>query len=145
MTKWRVYNLHPNGLTHREKFRDEIIEIKAGSYVLMDYEDAVLFRGQFYPMKLTADGGHDPASFKVIKIEQDQPDKHVNEEESYVCHIDGKKFASKAELQAYEEAKYGDLEPFRDESIEKELANQEVAEVTTKKRITKIKSKEAIT
>lgn len=119
--KWRVYNMHPEGLTHREKFRDEMIVIKAGEFTLMDYEDAVLFRGQFFPMKMNAMNQQDPSTFKCIKIEPEVANAKPELTKTYVCHVDGKEFTSKAELEAYVEAKYGQLEPFSDEALDAEL------------------------
>ena len=45
---WRVYNRHPLGYTHKEKFKGDVIEIKAGEFVLMDYFEANEFRGQYF-------------------------------------------------------------------------------------------------
>jgi len=70
MSQWRVYNKHSMGMTHREKFRDEFIEIKAGEFILMDYEDAVQFKGQYFPMKKRPSGEDDPASWKMIQLTQ---------------------------------------------------------------------------
>ena len=123
--KWRVYNMHPQGFTHKEKFRDELLQIKAGEYILMDYEDAVLFRGQYFPMTMDAGGQQDPKSYKVIKIEPDDKSAQTDVKKVYVCHVDGKEFPTPQELEAYVQAKYGDLEPFIDESIEAELDKSE--------------------
>lgn len=131
--KWRVYNMHPEGLTHREKFRDEMIEIKANSYVLMDYEDAVLFKSQYFPMKMNAMNVQDSTTYKVIKIEAEGQVEEKKTELRYVCHVDGKEFSSKAELEAYVNAKYADLEPFRDDSIEEQI-KQEAAIETAKRK-----------
>ena len=132
--KWRVYNMHPGGLTHREKFRDEMVVIKAGGFVLMDYEDAVLFRGQFYPMKVDANNQQDPSTYKCIKIEPESADAKPQLAKTYVCHVDGKEFTSKAELEAYVEAKYGQLEPFSDDALDEEIAKKAAAQEPVKRK-----------
>lgn len=120
MAKWRVWNKHPEGMTHKEKFREELIEIPAGKYVLMDYEDAVQFRGQMTPMKRKPTGEPDPAGYKCIFLE-----KHDGEADTvptkFICHIDGREFPSQALLDAYVKQNYSDAS-FRDEAIEEELA-----------------------
>lgn len=132
--KWRVYNRHPNGLTHKEKFRDDLIEIKAGEFVLMDYEDAVLFRGQFFPMKLDAMNQQTKESYKCIEIKPDgESTAPVLTTKTYVCHVDGKEFPSKAELEAYVEAKYGELETVHDEALDAEIEKQ-AAETQTRRK-----------
>jgi S1-C subfamily serine protease len=122
--KWRVYNRHPNGLTHREKFRDEVIEIRANAYVLMDYEDAVRFKGQFFPMKKNAQGAPDPEGFKVIEL---VPNGDVTADavaaKEFICHFDGKKFPTQAQLDSYVKQNYADQtysDPDLDEQTEKE-------------------------
>ena len=113
--------MHPDGMTHREKFRDDNLVIKAGEYILMDYEDAVLFRGQFFPIKLDAMNQQTKESYKCIKIEQHDVAEKAETIKTYVCHVDGKEFPSKMELEAYVEAKYGELEPFADEALDNEI------------------------
>jgi len=123
MAKWRVYNKHSMGYTHKEKFREELVEIPANQYVLMDYEDAVQFRGQYFPMLKTPDGQPDPKGWKMIHIEPD-PD-HMDAPTAtekgkiFVCHLDGKEFPTKEALAAYTSANYSHLN-FTDESAEKE-------------------------
>lgn len=131
--KWRVYNMHPQGFTHTEKFRDEMISIKAGSFVLMDYEDAVLFKGQYFPTKMDAMNQQDPKTFKCIKIEAEEAGSKPELIKTYVCHVDGKEFPSKAELEAYVQAKYGELEPFKDEALDAEIEKHASEEAPRRK------------
>lgn len=123
-TKWRVYNMHRDGLTHKEKFKDELIEIPYGKYVLMDYEDAVQFRGQYFPMKMDAQGVQDPTTYKMIKIEADSASSEVTSVKKFISPMDGKEFHSQHELDAYIEAKYGDIERVKDESLDAEIEKQ---------------------
>jgi hypothetical protein len=119
MAKWRVWNRHPNGLTHREKFKDEMIEIKSGEYVLMDYEDAVQFRGQYFPMKKDPMGAPDPKGFKVLELQRHEAEKAQDVRE-YICHFDGRKFPTQALLDQYLTENYAD-HTFKDESLDEEL------------------------
>jgi hypothetical protein len=126
--KWRVYNRHPQGFTHKEKFRDETIEIKAGGFVLMDYEDAVRFKGQYFPMIKNAQGAEDPKGFKVIHLEPDDGSSAAQPiimQKDFVCHIDGAKFPTQALLDNYLKMNYADV-AFKDESIEEEIAKEEI-------------------
>lgn len=127
MAKWRVWNMHPTGLTHREMFRGDMVEIKAGSYVLMDYEDAYQFKGQFCPIKLDGMGQPDPVSFKVLKLEPHTENAKAEITQKFVCQRDGKVFNTKAELDAYTEANYKD-DVFHDEALD------EIIEATAPKK-----------
>lgn len=125
MAKWRVYNRHPRGFTHREKFQDSIVEIKAGEYVLMDYEDAVAFRGQYFPMFMNAQGVQDEASYKCIELVKDGNDveEKVIGETRYVCHFDGKEFPTKDLLMSYIEQNFKD-KIVVDETVEVEIEEE---------------------
>lgn len=119
MPQWRVWNMHPDGKTHKETFRGDMIEIPANQYVLMDYEDAYQFKGQYYPMKFDAMGQQDRNSFKVLKLEP-HDGSAVTVPTKFVCQMDGKSFDTKAELDAYTKANYADL-AFKDEALEKTI------------------------
>lgn len=119
MAMCRVFNKHPDGLTHREKFREQMIEIPAGGYVEMDYEDAVLFKGQFFPMKTNADGTPSREGFKCILLEPVGKPEPVAEK--FISQIDGKEFATQAELSAHIK-QFQDL-VVKDEALELELAS----------------------
>lgn len=115
--KWRVYNVHKDGLTHSEKFRGDPVVIKAGDYVLMDYEDAIQFRGQYFPMQMDGDNQQIPASMKMIKLVPDSPDAAPAVKMKFVCQRDGKEFSSAAELEAYTKENFGH-EVFKDDALE---------------------------
>jgi len=126
MGKWKVINVHQDKLTHVEKFKDVEYRIPFGEFVEMDYEDAVQFKGQYFPMKLNAMNVQDPSSYKMIKIE---PVDAVSEAESvsakqvFVSHIDGKEFPTKQLLEAYLATHFSDSELIvKDETLDKELA-----------------------
>lgn len=123
MTKWRVWNKHPNSITHAEKFRDDMITIKAGEYVLMDYEDAVQFKGQWTPMRKNAQGADDPAGFKVIFIEPHSEESPVGEAKGsseFICNRDGRKFYSQKELDEHIKANYSE-EIFKDAGLDEQI------------------------
>lgn len=129
MAKCKVWNKHPEGLTHKEKFRDEMVEIKAGEYVVMDYEDAVRFRGQYFPMLKNAQGAPDPRGFKVIHLE---PIGVPNSTKEYICHLDGAKFPSQALLDKYVKTTYPDTETVKDESLDEEISMEKAKKPSSK-------------
>ncbi len=129
--KYEVWNKHPNGLTHREKFRGDDIVIKANDFVLMDYEDAVQFKGQYYRYALDGMGQQDPVTYKCIHL---VPHKGTSEKapeapKEFVCNMDGKKFLSQAELDKYIEANFKEV-IFKDEYLEKDAKIMEAIKGT---------------
>lgn len=140
--KWRVYNTHRDGLVHREKFKDDFLEIKAGEYILMDYEDAVQFKGQYFPMKMDAMGQQDPKSFKMIKIEPDGPVAVSNVVTKYVCHLDGKEFPTRAALDAY--MKQFEGQAYKDTELEEQIKAAKVDEPVVQRRKPGPKPKEKV-
>lgn len=126
MAKWRVYNRHPHGLTHREKFRDTEIVIPAGEYVVMDHEDAVIFKSQYFPIRKTAMGVPDPACFKCIVLEPDGDVSVQPASKEFVCHFDGAKFPTQKMLDNYIKQNYAD-QAFTDESLEAEIEKETTA------------------
>ena len=120
---WRVYNMNPEGHTHKETFKGDVITIKANEYVLMDYYEATEFRGQFYPMKFDGMGQQDPKTFKCIKLVPDSTpvsEDKVLERVVYVCNLDGKKFETQEMLDAHVKENYSDRF-YKDEILEKEI------------------------
>lgn len=127
--QWRVWNRHPDGLTHKEKFKDQVLEIKAGQYILMDYEDATLFRGQYFPYRLNDFGVQDPKSMKVIEIEPHDGDASPPITEAFISPLDGKRFATKEALMAHE-AKLAQENSgllVKDEKLDQELEKKKKA------------------
>lgn len=120
MAKCKVWNRHPSGITHKEMFKGSEVIIPAGEHILMDYEEAVQFRGQYYPMKKNAQGADDPASFKVIHIE---PLGAAPEVTKFICPITKKEFFSQKDFDAHLQ-QYRDL-VHRDEVLDKEIADEQ--------------------
>jgi hypothetical protein len=117
--KYEVWNKHPHGLIHKEKFKGDDIVIPANGFVLMDYEDAVQFKGQMVPMIKTGMGTQDPASFKCIHLVAHKGDSVPTPVPEYVCNMDGKKFTSQKELDEYVAANFAD-DVFKDPALEKD-------------------------
>ncbi len=141
MAKWKVINKHPLGFTHREKFRDEMIEIPANGHVLMDYEEAVLFRSQYFPMKKKPTGEDDPKGFKVIHLEpMDGAPQVVETKQGFICHFDGMKFPTQASLDFHIKENYAD-QAFKDEALEEEIKKEK--ETTVKRGPGRPKEKSA--
>ncbi len=88
-------NVHP----HKERFKGEMIEIAAGGYVEMEYEEAVDFRGQFTGIApISASGAPDPKFFKMIRVEKLKAP--LFKDTSLVDPVTGKQHSSAAELRA---------------------------------------------
>lgn len=96
MPKVKVWNdnVHP----HKEMFKDNLVEIPAKSCIEMEWEEAIEFKGQFTPIRIRGDGTHDPAGFKMIRVEA--PTTPIFKENDLVNHATGKVAATKEELQA---------------------------------------------
>lgn len=105
MAKVKVWNdnVHP----HKEKFKDEWLEIAPGESIEMDFEDALEFKGQFTPMIIRADGTHDPKGYKKIRVER--PATPIFKDDSLICHADGQRAATKDDLRAML-SQYGHLQ-----------------------------------
>lgn len=80
MGKVRVWNDNTHAFT--QKFRGETVKIPSKKYVLMEYDDASTFVGEYYPMELDADGVQDPRSYKMLRI-----DKASNDEETIASNV----------------------------------------------------------
>lgn len=101
-------NVHP----HSERFRGDLVVIPAKSFVEMEWEDAIQFKGQFTPMEMPRKegaraedeedsvGGPDPRCFKMIRVEYVRPELVFKQESAFINPVTGQKHASKAEYQA---------------------------------------------
>jgi hypothetical protein len=94
MARVKVWN--DNVHAHREEFKGQMVEIPAKSFIEMDYEDAVDFRGAFTPPKIKADGTHCPTGYKMIRVEQ--PTEPLFRETPLVNHATGQIAATQEEL-----------------------------------------------
>lgn len=117
--QWQVWNKHPEGKTHREKFKGDDVVIKANEYILMDYEEAVQFKGQFFPIRDRGDGTQDPDSYKCIELKPNNT-APVEVKPFYISPVDGKKFDSQEELDKYIKDSFSHLETVKDEVLDKQ-------------------------
>lgn len=125
MSKCKVINYHPQGITHVEDFKGDKIEIPAGNFIIMDYEDAQQFKSQYFPMRFDAMEQPDPSGFKCIKLEPILEPEAVKvvEKMVYVCNLDGKKFDNAEALNAHISSNYAE-KIIVDEVAEKEIENK---------------------
>jgi hypothetical protein len=90
----KVWN--DNTCDHKETFKGATISIPAQSFIEMEYEEAVEFRGQFTGVaKLGKDGKPDKTQFKMIRVERPPI---VERDDSLVNHANGKRASSVSEL-----------------------------------------------
>src|SRR5436190_604337 len=57
-------NVHP----FSQEFKGNRINIPAGGFIEMEIEEAIEFKGEYFPMKKNKDGGQDPRSYKKIRV-----------------------------------------------------------------------------
>lgn len=88
-------NIYP----HKERFKGEMVEIPAGGYVEMEWEEAMDFRGQFTGIApIGANGAPDERFFKKIRVE---PLKEpIFKDASLIDPVTGRKHSSAEELRA---------------------------------------------
>ena len=101
MAKVRVHNL--NQFDHTEKFRGDVITIKAGEFIIMEREDAVLFKSAFTPPVKDKGGLQKPESFKMIKLEiiDENEEPAAAGPKDHVCQACGFKAMSAAGLKSH--------------------------------------------
>jgi len=80
-----------NYLDYKEEFEDELIVIKANSFIIMDEEKAVLFKGKYKQPELDGGGVQKPSSYKKLRIQhfQSGEEKKVNELRCQGCSFIG--------------------------------------------------------
>lgn len=109
MAMVKVWN--KNEFDYKEKFRDQHIHIPAGKYILMEAEEAHIFKGTFSPIIVDGDGNKIPEGFKMLRIEPMTSEQTVME-------LDSDKWAKE-----HLEANAGKA-VIRDELAEAELARK---------------------
>ena len=107
-----------NKFDYTEKFRDKDIFIPAGGNVMMDYDEANRFLGQYVTPKKGKDGVHLPSSFKRLEIDKEDRRRvelvlrNESEDKSkrvFVCMACGKEFGSKSSLLAHSKEKHEEI------------------------------------
>ncbi len=95
MPKVKVWN--DNKHPHTEVFKGDKIYIGPGEAIEMEWEEAIEFKGQFTGMKIRADGTHDPAGFKMIRVER--PAEPIFKDPPLVNHANGQVALTRDELE----------------------------------------------
>lgn len=125
MPKVKVWN--DNKLKHSEMFKDELIEIPPGGYILMESDEAVNFRGQFHPIKLGGDDQPLPESFKMIRLTpHDSTEVETKPVDQHVCLVCKYKAPSEKDLISHCSKEHADR-LIVDEEAEAELKKKKKA------------------
>lgn len=106
MAKAKVWN--DNDYVHQEVFKGDKIVIEPHSFIEMDWEEAIQFKGQFTglaPIKEEADefggvGEPDPRFFKKIRVEHVKPEDIFPEHGTFINPATGKVFTTRQALEA---------------------------------------------
>lgn len=108
--------------TWREIFQDEEIIIPPGGYIEMDWEKAIMFEGQYFP--IATDGNNNQLLRSKKKIRVDGRPSATGKDTTqrvFVCQADGSEHPSKAALEAYVKENFSHL--MVDEDAKKELTS----------------------
>lgn len=120
MAMVRVWN--DNVIDHEEKFKGMQIKIKSKGFIEMDSEEAVLFRGQFFPPKFDKGGIQTIESMKRIRVEDIKGAVEAQKPESHVCMKCGHEAASAAGLKSHIRHKH--IDAMVDEDAKAELLEE---------------------
>ena len=102
----KVWN--DNDWDHVEKFQGKSVTVPSKGYVMMEYYDAIVFRGQFTGIRKDKHNQPLLQYRKMIRIEEPKQGQVFNMRDNFVCQADGKKFSSQKELDQHIEANYKD-------------------------------------
>jgi hypothetical protein len=100
MAKMRVYNdnVHP----YQETFKGDLVKIPPKGFVLMEEDDAILFRGTYAPITTDGDGQPLPTSYKMIRLVRDSEatETEARTAPRFVDPVTGKQAETQAEYEA---------------------------------------------
>ena len=96
----RVRNVNRFDVPLQEKFKGQMIYIKAGESIEMERDEAILFKGQFRPIVKDKGGAQLPESMKSIVIENIGEETEVKPPE-YKCQACGFKAVSEKGLKKH--------------------------------------------
>lgn len=128
MAQVKVWN--DNKHAYKEHFRDTLVQIPAGGFILMEEGDAHLFKGQFSPIMVDHDGQPDPRGYKMIRVEKlsdAEALEAVAESEQARCHACSYEASSAKDLEEHCASSHSEL-LVRDEEAEKEVARRKRAQ-----------------
>ena len=95
--KSKVWN--DNIYPYSERFKGDLIEIPPRSFIEMDYDEAIMFRGTFSSIVRDADGQAKQSSWKMIRVEPlGNPVDNVIKADPNKCQACGKVLSNQAEL-----------------------------------------------
>jgi len=119
MAMVRVYN--DNVIDHVENFKGTKIKIPSKGFIEMDSEEAVLFKGQFFPPQFDKGKIQTIESMKVIRVEHINSESVGNkkEPETYKCMKCGHKAINASALKAH--IKQSHIESMVDEDAKQEI------------------------
>jgi hypothetical protein len=122
MAQVKVWNDHT--VDHVEKFKGEELRVPAKGFIMMDYIDAIDFKGQFFGMRMLGPNNPDPKTFKMIRVEE--PAEPVVKEDPNMLHATGKSLGSPQEVLAMAKA-LAALQPDlvqKDADVDRSLADE---------------------
>ena len=118
LTKVWNDNVHP----HTERYKGKMITIAPKSFVEMEYDDAVIFRGQYTPIRVDGAGAPLPTSFKMIRLEHAPQGAKLDE---IICQGCGEKQGSLQALTDHIKAKH--LDQLVDDEAKEEILGKKSA------------------
>jgi hypothetical protein len=122
MSMVRVWN--DNVIDHKEMFKGTMLNIPSKGSIEMDSEEAVLFRGQFYPPKFNKGGVQTIESMKCIRVEEIKSGASKEPaKEEHKCMKCGEVAASAAGLKSHIRHKH--IDSLVDDDAKKELLELE--------------------
>lgn len=124
MPKVRVWN--DNIYPYNEKFRDQDIMIPAKEFIVMERDQAVLFRGTMNAVKLDSNGqANDARYFKKIRLEPISGNEadEITSSPKFRCEMDGRVFDTEGQLKKHIDENYKDRIVV-DEEAEREMAQR---------------------
>jgi uncharacterized C2H2 Zn-finger protein len=126
----KVYN--KGTFDHKEMFQGKEIIVPAGKHIMMDYDAAQSFLGQFTPVVRMKDGTSDPRFLKKLEIDKDDArrcelvlrnDQEEKAEKVFVCQACMKEFSSKKSLLKH--VKDNHMESVADKKSRDEIEDEE--------------------
>lgn len=103
MAKYRVHN--DNVYPYTEKFKDTQIDIPAKGSIVMDEDDAFMFKGTFKAPILDVDNNHTPQGYKMIRLEKLTGEEPIEEPKATVHRCLACKYAGSSAADVAEHAK----------------------------------------
>ena len=108
MTKVKVWN--DNEHPFHQNFKGYDVDIPAHKHIMMEYGEAILFRGAYMPIQYDAMGSPTPQSYKMIRVEV--PDKEPPRQQriELLCQACGYEGLSQWDLEGHIKANHGQIQ-----------------------------------